>query len=153
MYITVNEDEYGLYEVFSQLGKSGGCIASHAEAISRLISLSLKSGINAEEIVEQLRGIRCPNPSWTKGKAVVSCADAIGQVIENYLHLAKARQERGQLTLGLSEFNQLVSENGKSLSSRGMKIADLGPECPDCGSVVEYLEGCVVCRICGYSKC
>ena len=155
MYITVNEDELGLYEVFSQLGKSGGCIASHAEAISRLISLALKSGIDAAEIVDQLRGIRCPNPAWIKGKAVVSCADAIGQVIETYLEIFKERQTRGQLTLGLSEINELAIENGKSKSmkNRGIKIVDLGPECPDCGGVVEYLEGCVVCRSCGYSKC
>lgn len=153
MYITVNEDLIGLYEVFSQLGKSGGCIASHAEAISRLVSLALKSGVQPEEIVDQLRGIRCPNPTWAKGKAVVSCADAIGQVIENYIQMAKVRQERGQLTLGLSEINQIAIENGKSMKGRGIKIADLGPECPDCGSVVEYQEGCVVCRRCGYSKC
>jgi ribonucleoside-diphosphate reductase alpha chain len=155
MYITVNEDDIGLYEVFSQLGKTGGCIASHAEAISRLISLSLKSGVEAEEIVDQLRGIRCPNPTWQKGRTVLSCADAIGQVIENYLEMRKLRaeKERGQMILALDDINELVINNGSSHKSRGLNIADLGPECPDCGGVVEFSEGCVVCRVCGYSKC
>jgi ribonucleoside-diphosphate reductase alpha chain len=152
MYVTVNEDEYGLYEVFSQLGKTGGCIASHAEATSRLISLALKSGIEPEEIIDQLRGIRCPNPTWQKGKTMLSCADAIGQAIENYLMLSKARKARGQMVLDLDEINEITNGNG-AMKSRGSKIFDLCPECPDCGGVVQFVEGCVVCRHCGYSKC
>ena len=152
MYVTVNEDEYGLYEVFSQLGKTGGCIASHAEATSRLISLALKSGIEPEEIIDQLRGIRCPNPTWQKGKTMLSCADAIGQAIENYLMLSKARKARGQMVLDLEEINEITNGNG-AMKSRGSKIFDLCPECPDCGAVVQFVEGCVVCRQCGYSKC
>lgn len=152
MYVTVNEDEYGLYEVFSQLGKTGGCIASHAEATSRLISLALKSGIEPEEIIDQLRGIRCPNPTWQKGKTMLSCADAIGQAIENYLILSKARKARGQMVLDLEEINEITNGNG-AIKSRGSKIFDLCPECPDCGAVVQFVEGCVVCRHCGYSKC
>jgi ribonucleoside-diphosphate reductase alpha chain len=152
MYVTVNEDEYGLYEVFSQLGKTGGCIASHAEATSRLISLALKSGIEPEEIIDQLRGIRCPNPTWQKGKTMLSCADAIGQAIENYLILSKARKARGQMVLDLKDINEITNGNG-ALKSRGSKIFDLCPECPDCGGVVQFVEGCVVCRHCGYSKC
>lgn len=153
MFITVNEDEFGLYEVFSQLGKSGGCIASHVEAISRLVSLGLKSGIDPEEIVDQLRGIRCPNQTWHGGKLIASCSDAIGQVIEEYLGIRKARKERGQLTLGLNEINELTNGNGSTQKSRGWKIADMGPECPDCGGMLEFSEGCVKCRSCGFSKC
>jgi ribonucleoside-diphosphate reductase alpha chain len=153
MYITVNEDEYGLYEVFSQLGKTGGCIASHVEAISRLISLALKSGIDPEEIVDQLRGIRCPNQTWHHGKLVVSCSDAIGQVIEDYIAMRQARKERGQLSLGLNEINEITNGNGTAKKARGWKIADMGPECPDCGGMLEFAEGCVKCRSCGYSKC
>jgi len=153
MYITVNEDEYGLYEVFSQLGKTGGCISSHVEAISRLISLALKSGIDPEKIVDQLRGIRCPNPTWHHGKLIASCSDAIGQVIEDYIAMRKARKERGQLSLGLNEINETTNGNGTAKKARGLKIADMGPECPECGGMLEFSEGCVKCRSCGYSKC
>ncbi|MFH1515452.1 MAG: vitamin B12-dependent ribonucleotide reductase [bacterium] len=153
MYVTVNEDDIGLYEVFSQLGKTGGCIASHAEAISRLISLSLKSGIDPDEIVDQLRGIRCPNNTWHKSSTVLSCADAIGQVIETFYTAWKSRKDKGQMKLQLNELNELANGNGSTRRGRGWKIADLGPECPDCGSVLEFSEGCVKCVFCGYSKC
>ena len=121
-------------ELFSRLGKSGGCIASHTEAISRLISLALRSGVEVEAILHQIKGIRCPSPSWYNGGSVLSCADGIGLALEEYL-----------------------KERKKSAAPKKNKIGndlrDICPECPDCGSLVEYVEGCVVCRTCGYSKC
>ncbi|UCD15311.1 MAG: vitamin B12-dependent ribonucleotide reductase, partial [Candidatus Omnitrophota bacterium] len=83
LYITVNQDEEGnLFEVFTQMGKAGGCAASQLEAIGRLISLALRGKIDMKVIVEQLKGIRCPSPSWANGKKIFSCADAIGRVLE-----------------------------------------------------------------------
>jgi ribonucleoside-diphosphate reductase alpha chain len=133
LYITINEDNKGLCELFSRLGKSGGCIASHTEAISRLISLALRSGVEVEAILHQIKGIRCPSPSWYNGGSVLSCADGIGLALEEYL-----------------------KERKKSSGSKkkiGSDLRDICPECPDCGCLVEYVEGCVVCRACGYSKC
>jgi ribonucleoside-diphosphate reductase alpha chain len=133
LYVTINEDEKGLCELFSRLGKSGGCIASHTEAISRLISLALRSGVEVESILSQIKGIRCPSPSWYNGGSVLSCADGIGLALEQYLKEKKKSAGSAQKT--------------------GGDLRDICPECPDCGSLVEYVEGCVVCRTCGYSKC
>ncbi|UCE19870.1 MAG: vitamin B12-dependent ribonucleotide reductase [Gemmatimonadota bacterium] len=133
LYVTINEDEKGLCELFSRLGKSGGCIASHTEAISRLVSLALRSGVDVESILSQIKGIRCPSPSWYNGGSVLSCADGIGLSLEEYLKEKK--------------------KSTGSAKKIGSDLRDICPECPDCGSLVEYMEGCVVCRACGYSKC
>jgi ribonucleoside-diphosphate reductase alpha chain len=131
LYVTVNEDPSGLCEVFIQMGKSGGCTASQSEAIGRLVSLSLRSGIDASEVYNQLKGIRCPSPAWHNGSSILSCADAIGKALERYV---------GVLTSG---------ESNPHIKS----LLDVSPECPECGAILEPAEGCVVCRSCGYSQC
>ncbi len=123
LYVTVNRDQQGVCEVFVSVGKSGGCIASQNEAMGRLISLSLRAGINLESITRQLVGIRCPNPSFHQGKTVLSCSDGIAHVLEQY-----------------TNGEQIVRENGTI-------------ECPECGGMLEIAEGCFICRVCGYSKC
>jgi len=135
MYVTINEDETGPCELFTSMGKAGGCAASQLEAIGRLISLSLRAGVDPHSIKKHLRGIRCHAPGWGNGGAVLSCADAIGIVIDHYLE----KREKGVAT------DEVV------------KIADpldtnMGA-CPDCGAVLEHESGCVVCRLCGFSKC
>ena len=135
MYVTINEDDQGLCEVFTQMGKAGGCVASQTEAISRLISLALRAGVQPEYILKHLRGIRCSSPSWHLGGMVLSCADAIGVAIERYLRWKET---------GVSE--ETVNNHNESLVS-------LIGACPDCGSSVEHEEGCIICRFCGYTKC
>jgi ribonucleoside-diphosphate reductase alpha chain len=130
LYVTVNEDEVGLFEVFAQLGKAGGCAASQTEAISRLVSLSLRSGIDIEAVLKQLRGIRCPSPSWQDGGIILSCPDAISRAIEKYLKVTKGREVHA-----------------------GFRPKGAAGTCPDCGETLEYTEGCAVCKHCGYSKC
>jgi len=130
LYITINEDDVGLCEVFLLVGKSGGCTFSQSESVGRLISLALRSGIDVEAVIKQLKGIRCPFPSWHNGGVTLSCADAIAKALERYVGL-----------------------NGNRTVSRSDMTIDLSPECPDCGSLVEFKEGCVVCPHCGYSQC
>jgi len=130
LYVTVNEDSEGLFEVFAQLGKAGGCAASQTEAISRLVSLALRSGIAIEAVLKQLRGIRCPSPSWQDGGIILSCPDAISRAIEKYLKTTRNYEETS------------------SLSPQGTVGA-----CPDCGEALVHTGGCVVCQHCGYTRC
>jgi len=139
LYVTINEDEHGLCEVFTQMGKSGGCTASQSEAIGRLISLALRSGIDVKTVVKQLRGIRCPSPLWQPGGMILSCSDAIAKALEGYVESKEMpKQSAGQIAVGK-----------KNHVDKG----DVCPECPECGALVDYVEGCVVCRSCGYSRC
>jgi ribonucleoside-diphosphate reductase alpha chain len=130
LYVTVNEDDQrNLFELFARMGKSGGCAASMTEAIGRLVSLSLRSGIDPAAVLEQLIGIRCPERVLAKEK-IYSCPDAIGKALQAHLEM------RGQKFAEISKLD------------RGLR-----PECPECGAPVEYAEGCMVCRACGFSKC
>ena len=134
LYVTINEDENGKpFEVFTNIGKAGGCAASQAEAIGRLISLALRSNVEPEEIVQQLKGISCHQPSWNEGGKVLSCSDAIAKALEKYYHAA-AGGDKG---------------NGKSMDHDIMLIG----ACPECGGAVEHEGGCAICRNCGFTKC
>ncbi|MDH4099245.1 MAG: vitamin B12-dependent ribonucleotide reductase [Nitrospirota bacterium] len=133
LYVTVNQDEQGICEVFSQMGKSGGCAASQTEAICRLASLALRSGVNMETVMKQLSGIRCPAPIWQKGGMVLSCPDAIAKVLDHYVHPDDKITKSG----GMQEHHNIEAAGS----------------CPDCGGMLAYLEGCFVCSSCGFSRC
>jgi ribonucleoside-diphosphate reductase alpha chain len=135
MYVTINEDDQGLCEVFIAMGKTGGCNASQLEALGRLISLSLRAGVDPKSIHKHLRGIRCHSPAWGNGGSILSCADAIGIAIEHYLQERATGVETDEISKPISKLDTLVGA------------------CPDCGSAVEHESGCVVCRFCGFSRC
>jgi len=135
LYVTINADEQGLCEVFTQMGKAGGCAASQSEALSRIISVALRAGVDAQAVIKHLRGIRCPSPAWAQGGKVLSCADAVGIALEHYLEWS----ETGTST-------QLVQKNQD-------RLVNLAGACPECGGALEHESGCAVCRACGYSKC
>lgn len=135
LYVTINSDEEGLCEVFTQMGKSGGCASSQSEALSRMISVSLRAGVDPQAIIKHLRGIRCPSPAWAQGGKVLSCADAVGIALEHYLEW-----------LETGHASSVVSKNGDHLDN-------LAGACPECGGSLEHESGCAVCRACGYSKC
>ncbi len=109
MYVTVNEDERGQpYEIFATLGKTGGFFAAKTEAISRLASLALRSGISAEEVVDQLKGIRGPSPVWSDGGMILSVPDAMAQVLEKHM-------KRNQEELGLQFASELADGESQPL--------------------------------------
>ena len=130
IYVTVNFDDKGICEVFSSLGKSGGCASAQLEATSRLISLALRSGIGLASVAKHLRGIRCPSVAWEEGRAVLSCADAIASVLEKYTK---------------TEDTDTSKDLGTAKNWAG--------QCPECGNILIYQEGCHICPSCGYTKC
>lgn len=82
LYVTLNWYENKPFEVFFQLGKSGGCPRTQTEALARQISISLRAGVDINEIIEQLLGIRCPTPFLSQGVEVLSCPDGIGKALK-----------------------------------------------------------------------
>ena len=85
LYITVNQDEEGLFEVFAHLGKAGQCGAAQIESLCRCISAGLRSGVDPGVFVKQLRGIRCPSPGLDEGVQILSCADGIATALSKEL--------------------------------------------------------------------
>jgi ribonucleoside-diphosphate reductase alpha chain len=148
LYVTINEDEKGPCEIFTQMGKAGGCAASQSESVSRMVSLALRSGIEMDSVLKQLSGIRCPSPLWQNGEMVLSCSDAIAKALRQYKDIREAEgpEEMKVVELPVSGRNTGASE---SMDLR----ASLGSLCPDCGGSLEFAEGCATCHGCGYSKC
>jgi ribonucleoside-diphosphate reductase alpha chain len=128
LYITINEDKNGLFELFTTMGKAGGCAASQSEAIGRMVSLAWRSGVQARQVVKQLQGISCHCPSGFGDNRVLSCADAVAKAIQNHL-----------IDCGYDIDSESVRHE------RGA--------CPECGGIVEHEGGCSVCHVCGYSEC
>jgi ribonucleoside-diphosphate reductase alpha chain len=165
LYITVNQDEKSLVEVFTTMGKSGGCLAAQSEAISRLASLAFRAGIDAKEVVRQIKGIRCPLPRFTEHGTALSCPDVIAQVIERHLQKKQAtlglvfseeEEKRNETNANNKEELNKVLANGKEEETRSVLSraqAGLPPECPDCGNMLEISEGCLKCQSCGFSRC
>ena len=140
------------------MGKAGGCAMSQLEAIGRLVSLALRSGIEVGSITEQLRGIRCPSPSWEKGGRIFSCSDAIARAVEQRSQNTKDRkasQATGATTTQdvSTDSSVQVDTGGVSKTGTMKKAGNIVGVCPDCGGALWHIEGCMVCRSCGYSKC
>lgn len=124
LYITINADEKGPFELFNNMGKAGGCAASQSEAIGRLVSLAWRSGIKTEKIMKQLRGISCHRPWGFGPNKNLSCADAIAKAITQYSEISD--EDKPSVTVGA---------------------------CPECGGPMEHEGGCAVCHSCGFSEC
>ncbi|KAB1441612.1 vitamin B12-dependent ribonucleotide reductase [Pseudodesulfovibrio senegalensis] len=127
LYLTVNEMDGKPFEVFATIGKSGRSITAKAEAIGRLVSLALRSGVTVRDIVEQLKGIGGDNPKFMKKHLVQSIPDAIAYVFES-----RYMQDR-PVSAGVTALHRET--------------------CPDCGSELVFEEGCHICKSCGFTKC
>ena len=150
MYITINFDENQQpFEVFGTLGKAGGCDSAQLEAISRLVSLALRSGISPEEVIAQLKGITCC-PAWDDGTLVRSGPDAVALALERRLTSdAEALPLAAADALQLSFIADPHQANGNGSGDSGYQVR----KCPDCNGTLHYLEGCVMCVSCGWNKC
>ena len=154
LYVTINEDETGRpFEVFCTLGKAGGAAMADAEAIGRLISLALRSGIPITAVRDQLRGISCDRAVGFGLRKVLSAPDAIGQAIEYYLQEKDGIQEELILTAPVTSAAGAASPSLASSDSGSSRSGYLG-SCPECGTgQLSFEEGCVKCHVCGFSEC
>ena len=149
MYVTINFDEEGKpFEVFGTLGKSGGCDSAQLEAISRLVSLALRSGIDPKNVIEQLRGITCC-PAWDSGTLVRSSPDAVAlaverSIVDNGPAGGNAQQPQGAVQM------ELINRTTGNGNGNGHTPAR---KCPDCNTPMIYQEGCLMCVSCGWNKC
>jgi len=146
LFVTVNEDEHGPFEVFIQLGKSGSASMAFTEAIGRLISLALRSGIKPSAIIDQLKLIRGSRPVMQEdGEIVFSVPDAIAKAMAAYL--------KGGEQLKLIDNHNvklLMAKQPRSFKDNDHDELDI---CTMCGGVLIFTGGCYICRDCGYSKC
>ena len=149
LYITVNYDENGICEVFTNTGRAGGC-PSQSEATARLTSVAIRSGMDPKEIITQLKGIRCPSCLRQQGVPVTSCPDAIAKALEKVL---KVSQQGGGCPAPAPI--SAASKTATPVPHPDMTPAEakLAKFCPECGARLEHEGGCVTCRDCGYSKC
>jgi ribonucleoside-diphosphate reductase alpha chain len=149
LYVTINIDEDGKpFELFTQMGKAGGCAASQLEALGRMVSLAFRAGVEVKSIIEQLRNIRCPSPSWEKGQRIFSCADAIARVIERRLVNDQAHMK----IVASAEIAMKHSHRDEAIADK-TSAGEIVGVCPDCGGALRHEEGCVKCHACGFSKC
>lgn len=138
IYVTVNQDEQGMpFEVFTRVGKGGGCAAAQSESLGRLVSLALRSGVGSELIIKEMKGIGCHQPAWGEGGRVASCSDAIAKVLEQFEPLHVNGNGNGIMYMR-PDIEEEVQHSGA---------------CPDCGGALEHEGGCAVCHSCIYSQC
>jgi ribonucleoside-diphosphate reductase alpha chain len=130
LYVTVTEYNGRPFEVFATIGKSGRSTTAKTEAIGRLVSLALRSGVDVDKIVEQVKGIGGEHPVFQEGGLVLSIPDAIGRVLEK---------------------RYLKGNNNPKINGYGNSL--VGGVCPECRQTISYEEGCATCHFCGYSKC
>jgi ribonucleoside-diphosphate reductase alpha chain len=130
LYVTVTEYDRKPFEVFATIGKSGKSTTAKTEAIGRLVSLALRSGVKVDDIVDQLKGISGEHPVFQNGGLVLSIPDAIARVLEKrYLSGDKAE------------------------ANHKTQYSLMGEKCPECGQTVSFEEGCILCHFCGFNKC
>ena len=157
------------FEVFINLGKAGGSAMADAEAIGRLMSLALRSGISVQALHRQLRGISSDRAVGLGPNKVMSVPDAIGLALEEWIKMKQGVQQellsssaniqavQPELTLK-PEMVKVRSTSGGTEQSAMFEASGSGGEafigtCPDCGSQLEFAEGCVKCHVCGFSEC
>jgi ribonucleoside-diphosphate reductase alpha chain len=160
LYVTITEDDRGQpFEVFMTLGKAGGALMADVESLGRLISLALRSGIPIKEIYRQLRGISSDRVIGLGPNKILSVPDAVGIAIERWMQEKQGIQQELLPQAGQPEVAPVVSQPVSQGTGRGEQMIFGGMQqmlsgaCPDCGSQLEFAEGCMKCHVCGFSEC
>ncbi|HHD15423.1 MAG TPA: adenosylcobalamin-dependent ribonucleoside-diphosphate reductase, partial [Euryarchaeota archaeon] len=153
LYVTINADRFGPFEMFANLGKSGGCAAAQIEALARMASLAMRSGVDPWQIVKQMKGIRCPNPKEAPlgmaEQSVLSCPDGMAKALERYLLGQSPSLEEEKTTAPTLDYYAAGHDVEKDEMEESMIVG----VCPECGNSLIYQDGCSICQSCFYSKC
>ncbi len=157
LYITTNYDENGICEVFTSTGKAGGC-PSQSEATARLVSIALRSGISIDEVISQLKGIRCPSTIRQRDVNCTSCPDAIARVLKKVSEFIENDKNHGEFDTPAPTKNVPRSTLNADVilpvvQGPSLEALTESARCPECGGELEHSSGCVICRGCGFSKC
>ncbi len=161
LYVTITEDDKGQpFEMFMTLGKAGGALMADVEAVGRLISLALRSGIPMHEVHRQLRGISSDRVTGLGPNKVLSVPDAIGIAMEKWMQdkqgiqqeLLEQSNDSDDAVVSVAR-KELPGTNGEMWELELHNTKKLVGACPDCGSQLEYAEGCAKCHVCGFSEC
>jgi len=157
MYVTITQDDKGHpFEVFMSLGKAGGALMADVEALGRLISLALRSGISMKEIHRQLRGISSDRVIGLGASRVMSVPDAVGIALERWMIEKQGIQEEllpDGSPAPADSIVRTVARGGEELLFTPNQSEHMLGACPDCGSQLEFAEGCMKCHVCGFSEC
>ena len=162
LYVTITEDDRNQpFEVFMSLGKAGGAIMADVEAMGRLISLALRSGIPLKEVHRQIRGISSDRAIGLGPNKVLSVPDAVGIAIERWMQEKQGIQQEllggntppaGTPIPTVAQVQQVATQGGAQIQLAHQQPVLTGA-CPDCGSQLEFAEGCMKCHVCGFSEC
>ncbi|CCQ33317.1 Ribonucleoside-diphosphate reductase protein [Halorhabdus tiamatea SARL4B] len=174
LYVNINEDPEAErpFELFANIGNSGGFTASFTEALAKTISTAMRAGVDPGEIADELQGIRSPKVAWDKGEQIQSIPDAIGTAMRRYLDgdIERAYPQQQTLEETADEDRETAEAEMRSTDSDTtaapsepteptgdqQELIENGesPECPECGSMsLYYSEGCKTCESCGWSEC
>jgi len=159
MYVTITEDDKSQpFEVFISLGKAGAPLMADVEAIGRLISLALRAGVPLRDVHRQLRGISSDRAVGLGPNKVLSVPDAIGIAIERWMQVKQGVQQDLLPGAPVVPSREIVAAppataEGTAVQRERNDAQDFVGACPDCGSQLAYVEGCVKCHVCGFSEC
>tara|TARA_B100000902_G_scaffold334264_1_gene333317 strand:- start:707 stop:2647 length:1941 start_codon:yes stop_codon:yes gene_type:complete len=166
LYVTVNMAGNKPFEIFTTHGKAGGNDAAMAEAVSRVASLCLRSGLDPKEVISQLRGIT-DLPAWDEGTLVRSVPDALATVLDKVISDETKTLFSEGTQKSIFSVEGKSTDNSDNIQSSILNVEETEkvtvnvsannsalPSCPDCevGSLA-FEEGCQKCYSCGYSKC
>ena len=159
MYVNITFDNDGSpFEVFTTLGKAGGCDSANLEAVSRLVSLALRSGIDPDAITHHLQGITCC-PAWDGGTLIRSAPDAMAHALSNHLHASHtaipgpSEEQSTVVQPSLFPSKGRTNRHANGSMANGYAWSPSAARCPKCSGNLIPQEGCLNCLDCGYSKC
>lgn len=158
MYVTINSTvKKPIFEVFAVSGKSGSCSAAVVDALTKTISIALRSGVDPEVIIEHIIGIGCPKSGVNEN----SCPEGIAKAMKHYLE-----EEYEEIIVELdeedyNEYDKMIEEVYDGEVKKQLCECEEESEdnsnleiCPECGEkAMGTGEGCGLCLNCGYSPC